>query len=192
MPFSSGSGSLGESVEVSELDAALAARVPAALPVSVAEGGTASATAAAARTALGLEIGTDVGSEADTATALATAGYDWTDDLPEDPGNPVYVEQYVTRASTKIGTVAVMVPALGASAAGTYVFDVLVNGTSALTGTIDLDGVVAGTWSTGTVKSDGTENLSIGDELRVIATSDNADLTGYDEGLFFTVGMVAQ
>jgi hypothetical protein len=85
-----------------------------------------------------------------------------------------------------------MVPTLGASAAGTYEFDVLVDGVSCLTATIDLEGLVAGTWSTATIKSDGSEDLSLGSKLRAQGVSDNADLTGYDGGLMFTISFAAQ
>ncbi len=126
------------------------------------------------------------------AQAGAIAGSAWDDDLPQDPGNTVYLERYVATAGLKVGTVAVLAPILGASAAGTYVFDVLKNGTSVMTGTINLETVVAGTWSTGTLKSDGTEDLSVGDKLRAHAVSDNGDLSGYTDGIMFTVGLAPQ
>ena len=79
MGWSSVPEGVGEEVEVGELAAALAARVPAALPVSVAEGGTASATAADARTALGAAAAADVIAPPVSITFAAVAPDDVTE-----------------------------------------------------------------------------------------------------------------
>ena len=127
------------------------------------------------------------------ATASAALLWTWDTDLPQDAGNTVFVERYAIQASTKASTVAVMVPTLGSSSAGTYVFDVLKNGTSILTGAINLETLVGGTWhSSLAIKTDGTENFALGDKLRAHAVSDNADLTGYTDGVFFSLGFTAQ
>jgi hypothetical protein len=133
------------------------------------------------------------GAQADATAALASLGDHWTDDLPEYPHDgatgDVYAEMVVLRAGLKIGAVKFLAPVLGSSAAGTYTADVTVNGTSVMTGTVNLETLVAGTWAAGVVKSDGTEDLSVDDEIRVTLSSSNADLTGYDGGIIFTVEM---
>jgi len=111
--------------------------------------------------------------------------------LPQDPGNTVYVEMRVPADGLEVDGLAVMVPALG-STAGTYTFDLLKNGVSVLVAPVDLETLTAGTWSTATVLSDGTEHLAAGDELRAQAVSDNADLTGFLGGVCFTVQIGAQ
>jgi len=112
----------------------------------------------------------------------------WEMQRAQSPGNDTYRARRSNQDETVLAVHA-MASVIGASAGGTYVLDVRKNsttaadGTSVLTGTLDLEGLVANTWSAATVKSNGDEELSAGDDLRAWLSSDNGDLAGFTDGV---------
>lgn len=120
---------------------------------------------------------------------LSEAVAPWAPELLEVPNDTVYQETLLpTGVRFAVADVYVQVPTLG-STAGTYTFDVLLGGTSVLSSTVDLTGVTAGVWTAAALKTNGDHlhDGSSAQTLRVEATSDNADLTGYTDGILVSI-----
>lgn len=147
-------------------------------------------TTLASATAAGLALMADATAAAQRTTLGVTAEVRevWSDNRVQSPGNSSYATRRSFGAEKVLG-VGAMASVIG-STAGAYTLDVrknsttAANGTSVVTATINLDApLVANVWATATVKSDGSELLAVGDDLRAWLVSDNADLAGFTDGI---------